>query len=348
MTLVSQFDYTLPEELIASHPPAQRGMSRMLVVDRARGLISPRRFDELPDFLRPGDCVVVNNTRVVKARLFGLKEGGTAKIELMLVSDRGGGLWEALARPGKRLHPGTRLKLAPAAATDEERWAEVVGRTPDGGGFLVKLGEGQGRTLELFGHIPLPPYLKRQDEPMDAERYQTVYASCPGAVAAPTAGLHFSDGIFARLAARGVARAELTLHVGAGTFKPVAVEQVEAHVMHSERYLLPEATANAVNQARRAGGRCLAVGTTVARVLEARAAADGALSPGEGETDIFIHPPYRPKVVDLLLTNFHLPKSTLLMLVCAFAGRELAMAAYERAIAERFRFYSYGDCMLLL
>lgn len=347
MTLVSEFDYTLPEELIASHPPESRGMSRMLVVDRASGQISPRRFDELPDFLRPGDCVVVNNTRVVKARLFGIKEGGTAKVELMLISDLGGGLWSAFAKPGKRLHPGTRLKLLPNATTDEERWAEVVERNDDGC-FLVRLAEDGGRTLELFGHIPLPPYIKRQDEPMDAERYQTVYASCPGAVAAPTAGLHFSEEIFARLAARGVSRAELTLHVGAGTFKPVSAERVEDHVMHSERYLLPEAATNAVNQARAAGGRCLAVGTTVARVLESRAAASGTLSPGEGETDIFIHPPYRAKAVDMLLTNFHLPKSTLLMLVCALAGRELTMAAYERAIAERFKFYSYGDCMLLI
>lgn len=338
------FDYELPPELIAQEPPADRAGARMLVLRRASGACQLRRFRDLASFLRPGDCLVLNDTRVIPARLFGQKEGGGARIEALLLSEEGPGLWEAMLRNARRLRPGTVVQLdgAPDASfTVEARHAE--------GHFLLRFSSSEVLALlERAGHVPLPPYIQRQDVPGDRQRYQTVFAARPGAVAAPTAGLHFTPEVLAELSAAGVRLATVTLHVGPGTFKPVTADDLGAHRMHEERYELSEAAAALVNRTRSEGGRIVAVGTTAVRVLETCAQESGLVLPGAGRTRLFLHPPQRPRSVDALLTNFHLPRSTLLMLVACFSTTEQVLAAYRLAVQERFRFYSYGDCMLLI
>ena len=353
--LVRDFDYDLPDDRIAQEP-APRGENRLLVLDAPVGSAARhRRIGDLPELLRPGDLLVVNDTRVIPARLFGHRvlEGGDegGRVELLLGERLDGEgtrseEWEVLARPGRKARVGVRLRFGDGLE------AEVVERLGDGR-YRVRFSEAVEPRLELLGHVPLPPYIKRADRPEDRERYQTVFAERPGAIAAPTAGLHFTEGLLERLAARGIATARVTLHVGIGTFKPVTAELVHEHLMDEERYEVPEATPAAIREARSRGGRVVAVGTTVVRTLEsaaARAEAAG-LPPGEvaagaGRTGLFIYPGFRFRAVDALLTNFHLPRSTLLMLVAAFAGRERLLAAYEEAIAEGYRFYSYGDAML--
>lgn len=342
--LVSDFDFELPDAAIAQEA-APRGESRLLVL-AAGGAARHRRIADLPELLAPGDLLVVNDTRVIPARLFARREespgGGGGRVELLLVERRESCEWECLVRPGRKALPGTRLRLG-----DTLR-AEIVARLGDGRRH-VRFSEAVEPHLERLGHVPLPPYIKRPDTPGDRERYQTVFASQPGAIAAPTAGLHFTPELLARLAAVGVERAAVTLHVGIGTFKPVTAELVHEHRMDEERWEVPAATAAAIAATRRRGGRVVAVGTTVVRTLESVAAAhDGEIVAGAGRTALFITPGFRFRAVDALLTNFHLPRSTLLMLVCAFAGRERVLEAYREAIATGYRFYSYGDAMLVI
>ena len=325
--LTSDFDYDLPEERIAQEP-APRGESRLLVLD-AEGPDRHRRVRDLPALLRPGDLVVLNDTRVIPARLFGRR--GEGKMEVLLVEKLeklGDREWEALLRPGKRAKPGTRIDF-------DELSAEVIEKREDR--YRLRFSEPVEPHLDRLGHIPLPPYIHRPDEAADRERYQTVFARTPGAIAAPTAGLHFSKALLEQLRTAWV-----TLHVGIGTFKPVSAERIEDHRMDRERYEVSEQTAEAIRRTKESGGRIVAVGTTVVRTLESSGG-----EPGSGSTELFITPGYRFRVVDVLLTNFHLPRSTLLMLVSAFAGRERVLAAYEEAIREGYRFYSYGDAMLV-
>jgi S-adenosylmethionine:tRNA ribosyltransferase-isomerase len=347
--LVRDFDFELPDEAIAQRP-APRGESRLLVLDAA-GAERHRRVRDLPSLLRAGDLLVVNDTRVLPARLFGRRPPGGGRVELLLAERHGEREWDALLKPGRRAVPGTRIELS------EELSAEVVARGEDGR-FRLRFSAPVEPHLERLGHVPLPPYIHRApghpDEAADRERYQTVYAREPGAIAAPTAGLHFDEALLAALAARGVERAAVTLHVGLGTFKPVTAELVHEHRMDAERYVIPESTAAALRRARAEGRRVVAIGTTVVRALESAAAAHAAESKadadevpaGAGRSSLFIYPGYRFRVVDALLTNFHLPRSTLLMLVGAFAGRERVLAAYREAVEGGYRFYSYGDAML--
>lgn len=324
----SDFDYELPEELIAQQPPKRRGESRMMVVDREAGTIEHHRFGDFPGFIEADDLLVLNDTRVVPARFFS-NEGDR---EILRVDVLGPSRWKCLVRPGKRFKVGRTVEIGKATGT-------VVEICEEGGERIIEFD--QLPDEDEHGHLALPPYIHRPDGPEDRERYQTVYAKEEGAIAAPTAGLHFSDEILARLP-----HAFVTLHVGIGTFRPVSVEDVTRHHMHSERYALSAETADRI----RSASRVVAVGTTVVRVLESCAADGGreTLGARQGETDIFIYPPYRFRAVDSLLTNFHLPKSTLLMLVSALAGRDLMLEAYRKAVEERYRFFSYGDCMLIL
>ena len=325
--LVSEFDYTLPAELIAQHPAPERSASRLLHVD-ARGALHDRLFAELPGLVDERDTVVLNDTRVVKARLFGRKPSG-GQVELFVERALGDRQALALMRAGHAPKAGTEVLIGDARATVEGREGEL---------YRVRFSDDIERVLERHGTVPLPPYIEHPADSEDAERYQTVYAANPGAVAAPTAGLHFDAAMLERVRSRGARIAKLTLHVGFGTFQPVRVDEVEAHRMHRERYRIPDETLQAL-----AGRRVLAVGTTTLRALESTAAT-GANS---GETDLFIYPGYQFQVVDRLLTNFHLPKSTLLMLVCAFAGRDTMLRAYRHAVEQRYRFFSYGDAMLI-
>lgn len=340
----SDFDFDLPLDRIAQRP-LDRGSSRLLIVD-AEGDDRHRRFDALPDLLREGDLLVVNDTRVVPARLLGRRRPGGGKAELLLVEPAGDGTWWALARPGRKLGPGALVDLGPP----DRGWsleAEVVEVRGDGR-RRVRFSAPVEEWLDDVGQIPLPPYVERPADAEDRDAYQTVWARHPGAVAAPTAGLHFSEEILAALDARGVERASVTLHVGPGTFRPVKVERVEDHRMDEERWEVPPATAERITLARRRGGRVVAVGTTVVRTLESAARDDGHVPPGSGRTDLFLRPGSRFRAVDALVTNFHLPRSTLVMLVCAFAGRERVLDAYREAVRGGYRFYSYGDAMFLL
>ena len=334
---LSDFDYHLPEELIAQHPPAERGQSRLLVVGEGR--FEDCRFPSLPDFLLPGDLLVFNDTRVIKARLFGYKETG-GKVEVLVERVLNDHEVHAFVRASKSPGAGTRLTLA-------DRWpATVLGRDDDVFHLHFDTEETVWQVLEESGRLPLPPYIVHNPTEDDDNRYQTVYAKVQGAVAAPTAGLHFTDTLLAQLSAQGIGQAFVTLHVGAGTFQPVRVENLAEHRMHTERFEVPQATIDAIAATRARGGRVTAVGTTSLRALES-AARSGELSTGWQETDLFITPGYRFRVVDLLVTNFHLPKSTLLMLVSAFAGYPVMRAAYDHAVQEKYRFFSYGDAMLL-
>lgn len=348
--LVSDFDFELPPELIAQEPPAERGQSRLLRLDRETHAIAHHRFADLPSLLVPGDLLVVNDTRVFPARLTGRRLPGGGAAECFLVAPAGeAGAWIALVHPGQRLKPGSRMVFERGGRSLE---AEVIGRhfhgrrtvrlsTPDGSDVMD--------AVRAIGHVPLPPYVRRPDTPADRDRYQTVYARDEGSIAAPTAGLHFTPGLLDALEARGVQRTALTLHVGYGTFQPVRSEVVEDHRVEPERFEVGGAAAAAISAALRERRRVIAVGTTTTRTLESLAVEeDGAVAPQKGETALFIHPGHRFKVVSGLVTNFHLPRSSLLMLVAAFAGLDPVVGAYRTAIAERYRFYSYGDAMVVL
>jgi S-adenosylmethionine:tRNA ribosyltransferase-isomerase len=341
------FDYDLPAASIAQQP-APRGESRLLVLDR-QGPDRHVRVSDLPCLLRPTDLLVLNDTRVIPARLFGRSAGG-GKMEILLLEKVAERDWEALVKPGKRARPGAVIEIGEL----DELTAEVIEKREDGAAhrYLLRFSEPIEPHLDRLGHIPLPPYIHRPDTAEDRERYQTVFARSPGAIAAPTAGLHFSEGLLREIAAAGIETARVTLHVGLGTFKPVAVERIAEHRMESERYAIGEEAAAAIRNARREGRRIVAVGTTVVRTLESAAAADpdGEVRAGSAATTLFITPGFCFRAVDVLLTNFHLPRSTLLMLVSAFAGRagrERVLAAYREAVREGYRFYSYGDAMLV-
>ncbi len=341
--LTDDFDYRLPDSAIAQRP-AERGQSRLLVVDAA-GEERHRTVAELPRILRPGDLLVVNDTRVIPARLFGRRRPGGGRMELLLAERTGPREWDALVKPGRRAKPGTVIDFDGGLA------AEVIAKGGDGR-YRLRFSRPVEDDLERQGHVPLPPYIKRPDDGADRGDYQTVFARRPGAIAAPTAGLHFTPEILAELDRRDIGRAAITLHVGLGTFKPVTAELVHEHRMDAERFAVPEATGLAIRRTRRHGGRVVAVGTTVVRCLETAARTPtlgngGEVAAGEGRSELFITPGFRFRAVDVLLTNFHLPRSTLLMLVSAFAGRERVLAAYEEAIARGYRFYSYGDAMLV-
>ena len=336
---VSDFHFDLPDELIARYPLEQRSASRMLSLDGATGAIGHRRFGDLLDFLNPGDLLVFNDTRVIPARLFGKKETG-GQVEILMERLTGEHDMLAHVKASKALRPGQSIFL--------EDGSRLIMQGRQGALFHLssEAEEPLLALLERIGHMPLPPYVDRPDETSDRERYQTVYARESGAVAAPTAGLHFDDEMLGQLEKKGVEQAFVTLHVGAGTFQPVRVDKIEEHVMHSEVASVPELTVKAVQAARARGGRVVAVGTTSVRSLES-ASSNGELSAFQGETDIFIHPGYRFNTVDALITNFHLPESTLIMLVSAFAGYDNTMAAYRAAVDEQYRFFSYGDAMFI-
>jgi S-adenosylmethionine:tRNA ribosyltransferase-isomerase len=343
---VSLFDYELPPELIAQEPAEPRDASRLLVLDRAAGGWEDRGFTELADLLRPGDCLVANRSRVMPARLLGVAEPGGQAAELLLLRPVADKRWEAMVRPGRRCRVGARIALAGGAAR-----AHVVGEGSEGTRIVAIEAPWPVRELmERHGLPPLPPYIGRHDapKPEDRERYQTVYAREDGSVAAPTAGLHFTPELLARLAHRGVSVHYLTLHVGPGTFRPIRVRRVEDHRLAAEPIDIPEETAEAVERARREGRRVVAVGTTTTRALEWAAGDDGRMRARSGPADLFVRPGHRFRVVDALVTNFHLPRSSLLVLVSAFAGRELVLAAYRHAVAAGYRFYSYGDAMLIV
>ena len=357
----SDFDYHLPEDMIAQHPPDQRGTSRMLVLDRRTGNCEIRRFSDITDYLSPGDTMVVNNTKVMNARFYGEKEGTGAKIELLLTMplNEKATKWKSLVRPEKRVRAGTKIELTPNALPElrdsqnlklpeAPKYVTILNKNSDGTFNIEFDSTDIDEIQEKYGHTPLPPYIKRSDEQSDKQRYQTVYAKEAGAVAAPTAGLHFTDDIVAEFADIGVNSAEVTLHVGPGTFKPVSVEDPRDHKMHAEVFTLTEESAEIINKTHAEGHKILAVGTTSVRVLETCANPVGNVLPQNGITEIFLYPPMKPKVADMLLTNFHLPQSTLLMLVSTFAEREHVLNAYEVAKSAGFKFYSYGDCMLLV
>jgi S-adenosylmethionine:tRNA ribosyltransferase-isomerase len=339
--LTAELDYDLPERLIAQQPAARRDQSRLLVVDRRSGDLREDIFARLPDYVEAGDCLALNDTRVIRARLKGQKDTG-GKIELFLLREIEPGAWEVLVRPSSRVKPGSAVRIGDAVRATVE---EATGRGTRRVRFDVYDVLG---VLETAGEIPLPPYVRRDASGQnDAERYQTIYASRSGAVAAPTAGLHFTPEVFAELESKGIQQARLTLHVGYGTFKPVVAERIEQHQVEPEEFDLSALAAERFNAARAAGRRVVAVGTTSARVLETQFC-DGKYRPAGGVTRFCIFPPHRFRGVDALLTNFHLPRSSLLALVCAFAGKDLTFAAYRYAIANEFRFYSYGDAMLIL
>lgn len=342
MLRTSDFYYSLPPELIAQAPLARRDDSRLMVVRRASGEIEHRVFRELPELVSRGDLLVRNTTKVFRARLLGTRDSG-APAEVFLLKDLGGGRWEAMVQPGGKLRPPRVVHVAPGF---DVRIEEITERRTR---IVQLLAEGDTAfAIARHGHVPLPPYIERADAPDDAGRYQTVYASQSGSVAAPTAGLHFTPELLRAVEARGARIADVTLHVGAGTFKPVDVDEIDKHEMHEEWFDVPAETAGAANATRAADNAIWAVGTTTLRTLESALDAAGRIRAGSGETRIFIHPPHAVRSVDRLITNFHLPRSTLLMLVAAFAGHDLIKRAYDAAVRERYRFYSYGDAMVIL
>lgn len=338
----SDYDFELPPELIAQSPAHRRDESRMMVLDRAAATITHRKFTDLPGLLSAGDALVLNRSKVIRARLLGTRDSG-APAEVMLVKSLGSGRYEAMVHPGGKLKPGRKISVS------SELQVEIL-ETTARRTRIVQLHSDlpPDEAIERFGHIPLPPYIRRADESEDATRYQTVYAREAGSVAAPTAGLHFTEQVLDQIRQRDVSIAEVVLHVGAGTFKPVEVEDPAEHVMHEEWFTIPAATAETLNVTRERGGKIIAVGTTSVRTLEAGLLSDRKFEAMTGETAIFIRPGFEFRATDRMLTNFHLPRSTLLMLVAAFAGHALVMKAYQTAIAERYRFYSYGDAMLIL
>ena len=340
---VDDFDYELPERLIAQVPLIARDASRLMVLTRSERRVEHRHFRDLPGYLRPGDVLVLNDTRVIPARLAATRSTG-GKVEILLLTPKGGDVWECLARPGRRAQIGETLSFAGGRMV-----GHVLGKTEYGGRvlqFVAASGLDVDSLVDAVGEMPVPHYIKsRLDQP---ERYQTVYARERGSAAAPTAGLHFTPELLGQIEREGVRIARVTLHVGLGTFRPVKTEQVEEHEMHSEHYEVPAQAAEAINSAREAGGRVIAVGTTTVRTLESAADADGRVMPGAGWTSIFIYPGYVFRAVDAMVTNFHLPKSTLIMMVSAFAGRDFVLDAYRQAVQEEYRFFSFGDAMLIL
>ena len=336
----SDFYFDLPEELIAQTPLEQRDHSRLLHLNKTTGEIEHMHFYQLPDLLREGDCLVLNNSRVLPARLIGSRLTG-GSVELVLLRDLGDGCWECLSRPGRKTKPGTELTFGNGELT------ATVESVAEGGNRIVRF-HYEGiflEVLERLGKMPLPPYIKAELE--DAERYQTVYSKELGSAAAPTAGLHFTPELLEEIASRGVKICYVTLHVGLGTFRPVKEDEIEQHEMHSEFCIVPEDTARIISETKRRGGRVIAVGTTSCRTLESFAKDDGTIEPSSGWTDIFIYPGYKFKCIDALVTNFHLPESTLIMLVSALAGREHVLNAYKVAVEERYRFFSFGDAMFI-
>lgn len=339
---VKDFDYDLPEELIAQDPLEDRSSSRLMVLDKKTGEVSHHVFKEIVKYLRPGDCLVLNNTKVIPARLFGVKEGTMAKIEILLLKRRQNDVWETLVKPGKKAKPGTKIIFG-----DGLLIGEVIDVVDDGNRLIQFSYEGIfEEILDKLGQMPLPPYITHQLK--DKNRYQTVYAKYDGSAAAPTAGLHFTKELLQQVKDKGVDIAEITLHVGLGTFRPVKVDNVLDHHMHSEFYMVSQEAADKINNAKKNGGRIISVGTTSTRTLEAASDENGMLKECSGWTDIFIYPGYRFKVIDCLITNFHLPQSTLVMLVSALAGREHVLNAYKEAVEERYRFFSFGDAMMIV
>lgn len=338
----SDFYFDLPQELIAQDPLEDRSSSRLLVLDRETGKTEHHIFKNVIDYLNPGDCLVVNNTKVIPARLFGSKEGTEAKIEILLLKRKENDVWETLVKPGKKAKPGTRISFGDGLLT-----GEVIDVVEEGNRLIKFTYDGIfEEILDQLGQMPLPPYITHQLK--DKNRYQTVYAKHDGSAAAPTAGLHFTPELLEAIKAKGVNIAHVTLHVGLGTFRPVKVEDVTNHHMHSEFYIVEEDQAKLINETKQRGGKIVSVGTTSCRTLESATDEQGVLHAGSGWTDIFIYPGYKFKMIDRLITNFHLPESTLLMLVSALAGKDKIMAAYEEAVKERYRFFSFGDAMLIL
>lgn len=338
---VKDYDYDLPEELIAQDPLEDRSSSRLMVLDRQTGDVEHRHFTDILEYLHPGDCLVINNTKVIPARLFGVKEDTQAKIEVLLLKRKENDIWETLVKPGKKAKPGTKLVFGDGLLT-----AEVVDVVEEGNRLIQFHYDGIfEEILDQLGQMPLPPYITHQLK--DKNRYQTVYAKYDGSAAAPTAGLHFTKELLQKVKDMGVDIAEVTLHVGLGTFRPVKVENVLDHHMHSEFYMVSQEAADKINRAKESGHQVIAVGTTSTRTLEAAADENGRLHETSGWTEIFIYPGYQFKVIDALITNFHLPQSTLVMLVSALAGREHVLHAYEIAVKERYRFFSFGDAMFI-
>lgn len=338
---INDFNYDLPEELIAQTPLKDRTASRLLVVNKNAGAFEHRHFTDIVEFLSPGDCLVLNNTRVIPARLLGHRENTGGAVELLLLRQLENDCWETLVRPGKKCRIGDRIVFG-----DNQLVAEIIKVKEDGNRIVRFDYDGIfNEILAALGEMPLPPYIREKLE--DPERYQTVYSKIEGSAAAPTAGLHFTQSLLNELQARGVKLAYVTLHVGLGTFRPVKAETVEEHTMHAEVYSVDSETADLINQTKKTGGRIICVGTTATRVVETLADETGTMHAGSGETSIFIYPGYRFKLTDALITNFHLPKSTLVMLVSALAGRELILKAYEEAIKEKYRFFSFGDAMFI-
>jgi len=340
---IEEFNYALPPSLIAQYPSPRRGESRLMILRRGQGAIEHREFRDLADYLHPGDLLVMNNTRVLPARLIGTKETG-GRCEVLLVPSWNGnrGEWEVLIRGSGKLKRRTRIQFSDGFYGELD--VEKNGR----GKILFS---GQAEVMDILqehGHLPLPPYIKRKDEPLDRDRYQTIFAERDGSIAAPTAGLHFTHSLLQSLRAQGVGIASITLHVGIGTFTPVRTKEIEDHTMESEWIEIPESTATEIEQIKQKGGRVIAIGTTTTRALESFSNGNGGVRSGKGMTSLFIRPPHPFRVLDGLITNFHLPKSTLIMLVSAFAGKDLLLKAYQEAIDRNYRFYSYGDAMLIL
>ncbi len=338
---VRDFYFDLPQELIAQDPLEDRSASRLLVLDKHTGEIEHRHFKDILDYLKKGDCLVINDTKVIPARLFGVKEGTEAKIEILLLKRRENDIWETLVKPGKKAKVGTVISFGEGLLK-----GTVIDVVEEGNRLIQFSYEGIfEEILDQLGQMPLPPYITHQLQ--DKNRYQTVYAKNEGSAAAPTAGLHFTKELLKKIQERGVEIAHVTLHVGLGTFRPVKVDEIEAHHMHSEFYIVEEEEAKKVNDAKLNGGRIVCVGTTSCRTVESASTEDGILKAGSGWTEIFIYPGYRFKILDCLITNFHLPESTLIMLVSALAGRDHVLHAYEEAVRERYRFFSFGDAMFL-
>ncbi len=341
MLKTHDFYYELPEELIAQTPLAQRDMSRLMTLDRVTGRIEHKYFYDILDFLQPGDCLVLNNSRVLPARLLGHRVPSLGAVEVLLLKDKGDGIWECLTKPGRKTQPGTQLSFGDGSLT------ATVTDALETGNKLVKF-HYEGiflEVLERLGKMPLPPYIKEELE--DGERYQTVYSKINGSAAAPTAGLHFTKELLAKIEAKGVKLAYVTLHVGLGTFRPVKAEEISEHHMHSEFCMISQETADMINDTKDKGGRVICVGTTSCRTLESLAGENGRFSEASAWTEIFIYPGYRFKAMDALITNFHLPESTLVMLVSAFAGTDAVLNAYQEAVREKYRFFSFGDAMLI-
>lgn len=335
------FSYDLPQELIAQDPLEDRSSSRLMLLDKNTGAIEHKVFKDIIDYLNPGDCLVLNNTKVIPARLMGVREGTGASIEVLLLKRRENDVWEVLVKPGKKARPGDRIIFGEGKLT-----AEVLDVVEDGNRLIKFYYEGVFEAvLDELGQMPLPPYITHKLQ--DKNRYQTVYAKNEGSAAAPTAGLHFTKELLEKIKEKGVNVVSITLHVGLGTFRPVKVDKIEEHRMHTETFNISKEAADTINRTRAAGGRVIAVGTTSCRTLESAAADDGTIPARSGDTDIFIYPGYKFKAIDCLITNFHLPESTLIMLVSALAGRDNIMNAYETAVKERYRFFSFGDAMFI-